>query len=119
MVRHHEFLPGIEARLVGDLRGANYGFMEDVDLGLGLHIINRLPHVSGSAGMRFSHYHAGVEMKYGDKRFSVEPEFQVQQAWPGVVASAGVKGFYRQDPAGKEQGAFLDLKLRTEGLPRM
>ncbi len=125
MVRHAGVLSGIQARIIGDLLGANYGPVQDVDFQIGANLIQKIPHLSAQAGTRFlQRFYASLatQLAVPDTHFSVK-ETQVSLTtavchdWEKVKGCLGTEWFYHVFEEGKEQGVLTKFKLTLPRFP--
>ncbi len=120
LIRHAELLPGIQARVIGDLFGVNYGPINDVDVQLGVNLIQRIPHLTAQVGTRFlNRYYTSLSTQFSTKEaqvaFTTALCHEVERV--RVKGCLGTEVFYHKFEEGQEQGFLTKLKLELPEFP--
>lgn len=120
LIRHAELLPGIQARVIGDLFGVNYGPINDVDVQLGVNLIQRIPHLTAQVGTRFlNRYYTSLSTQFSTKEaqvaFTTALCHEVERV--RVKGCLGTEVFYHKFEKGQEQGFLTKLKLELPEFP--
>jgi hypothetical protein len=119
-LRHKKVLPGVRARLKGDLRGANYSFMQHLDFVVGVDVIDHLPHVEAKGGITFMDcYHVSGGGRWSPDRLRAELGVGLNILNVDFGARIGVEGFYHKFYEGRENGVMTKLSLSLPRFPKL